>query len=566
MPYDVFISHSSQDKLIAEAVCNRLESAGIRCWIAPRDINAGEGWSAAIMRGIDLCRVMVLVFSDHANGSAHVRREVAHACGQELIVIPLRIRDTFPKGDLQYYLSELHWLDALTPPLERHLEALSARVTHLLSGDPAATDSPFQRKKPQPRRRVFLRPLILIPASIVLLAGIVTTVLLSTRSKQPPAVNPAASPAANPVAETAIPIPPVVNLSDGLHLVLGEQQTLLHDKELGLRNMPGDGLAVIENKPDSLRVLMAAGGDTYLVEGKDIKHLTSARVVLEAGGAGEFDNHGVGAGSVIGFNGRLYAFYEARDSEGMPVYGKMGITGFYQSIGLAESSDAGSIWMRGVQIIKSAMPKEYQDFPNQGIRGVGQPGALIDQSGRYIFLYYASFTGQDPRGTTQICLARSDLSKGPPLPGNWEKFYNGNFGEPGLGGKEAPVVHSPFTEKGSCKYPHVIYSPTLKKYILTFNIHRNQEVDEGLPPTKSGIYLALSDDGIKWSKPAKLVNAYSERVLGFAIAIEATLLLDTPDALAGWLVYAYTPKFTNGILPGEFLYMVGRRIEFVKSE
>ena len=110
MPYDVFISHSSEDKLIAEAVCNRLESAGVRCWIAPRDIRPGEGWSAAILRGIEVCRVMVLVFSDHANESPHVRREVAHACGLERIVIPLRIRETVPRGDLKYYLSELHWL------------------------------------------------------------------------------------------------------------------------------------------------------------------------------------------------------------------------------------------------------------------------------------------------------------------------------------------------------------------------------------------------------------------------------------------------------------------------
>ncbi len=67
MPYDVFISHSSKDRLTANAVCNRLESAGIRCWIAPRDIIPGEGWSEAIMRGIDAFKVMVLVFSENAN-------------------------------------------------------------------------------------------------------------------------------------------------------------------------------------------------------------------------------------------------------------------------------------------------------------------------------------------------------------------------------------------------------------------------------------------------------------------------------------------------------------------
>ena len=100
MPYDVFISHSSEDKLIAEAVCNRLESAGVRCWIAPRDIRPGEAWSAAILRGIEVCRVMVLVFSDHANESPHVRREVAHACGLERIVIPVSNPRNESKGEI----------------------------------------------------------------------------------------------------------------------------------------------------------------------------------------------------------------------------------------------------------------------------------------------------------------------------------------------------------------------------------------------------------------------------------------------------------------------------------
>lgn len=109
-------------------------------------------------------------------------------------------------------------------------------------------------------------------------------------------------------------------------------------------------------------------------------------------------------------------------------------------------------------------------------------------------------TGSNPRydsqgrppGTTQICMARSDLSKGPPLPGNWEKLYNGNFGEPGLGGKETPVVDPNSTERVRCMYPHVIYSQILKKYILTININRNAEIDEGMPRTKSGIYLNLT--------------------------------------------------------------------------
>ena len=42
MAHDVFISHSSKDKPIADAICANLEGTGIRCWIAPRDIAPSE--------------------------------------------------------------------------------------------------------------------------------------------------------------------------------------------------------------------------------------------------------------------------------------------------------------------------------------------------------------------------------------------------------------------------------------------------------------------------------------------------------------------------------------------
>ena len=40
----------------------------------------------------------------------------------------------------------------------------------------------------------------------------------------------------------------------------------------------------------------------------------------------------------------------------------------------------------------------------------------------------------------QICVARADLNEGPPRPGHWKKYYQGEFGEPGIGGNETPVL------------------------------------------------------------------------------------------------------------------------------
>jgi hypothetical protein len=47
MAHDVFISYSSKDKPVADAVCAGPEGRGIRCWVAPRDIHARIYFSAA---------------------------------------------------------------------------------------------------------------------------------------------------------------------------------------------------------------------------------------------------------------------------------------------------------------------------------------------------------------------------------------------------------------------------------------------------------------------------------------------------------------------------------------
>ena len=129
MGHDVFISHSSKDKTIADAVCATLESRGIRCWIAPRDIPPGKDWGEAIIEGLEGSRIMVLVFSSHANASVNVPKEVERAFSKDLTVIPFRVEDVPLSKKLEYHLSSVHWLDALTPPLERHLSDLGEKVS-----------------------------------------------------------------------------------------------------------------------------------------------------------------------------------------------------------------------------------------------------------------------------------------------------------------------------------------------------------------------------------------------------------------------------------------------------
>ena len=91
MAHGAFISYSSDDKLMADAACSALETAGIRCWIAPRNISHGSEWGAAIVDAIDHSAVLVLIFSSNANESRQVRREVEHAVSKGVTIVPVRI-------------------------------------------------------------------------------------------------------------------------------------------------------------------------------------------------------------------------------------------------------------------------------------------------------------------------------------------------------------------------------------------------------------------------------------------------------------------------------------------
>jgi cytochrome c-type biogenesis protein CcmH/NrfG len=136
MAHDVFISHANEDKTIADMVCATLEQQGLRCWIAPRDIQPGVDWRSAIVAAIRSSRAIVLVFSKHANASRQIPKEVECAIDAEIPLIPFRIENVVPQGSLEYNLMGVHWLDALTTPLEAHIKRLGETLRRMVPRDP----------------------------------------------------------------------------------------------------------------------------------------------------------------------------------------------------------------------------------------------------------------------------------------------------------------------------------------------------------------------------------------------------------------------------------------------
>ena len=168
--HDVFISYAQQDKPIADAVCARMESRNIRCWIAPRDINPGKNFPEAIIEGIEEGKVLVVIFSSSANTSPHVTRELTHAVNKGRIIIPFRIEDVPPSKSMEYLIGVPHWLDAVTPPMEQHIDRLIETVEHIIGPRtrPAAlTDTPpLQVTRPIPESPSHTPPVKPCPATV----------------------------------------------------------------------------------------------------------------------------------------------------------------------------------------------------------------------------------------------------------------------------------------------------------------------------------------------------------------------------------------------------------------
>jgi hypothetical protein len=134
MAHEIFISHAHKDKSIAHAICQKLESARMKCWIADRDISAGEDWTEGTRNAIGSSRVMLLVLSENANAAPHIEREIAHAFYTKRIIVPWRLTKTFPRRDFLFYLGNARWVDAVNPPAEEHLEALTVTISNLIGG------------------------------------------------------------------------------------------------------------------------------------------------------------------------------------------------------------------------------------------------------------------------------------------------------------------------------------------------------------------------------------------------------------------------------------------------
>lgn len=143
----VFVSYSTTDRKRALSICKAMEGRGTPCWISSRDVAPGENYQEAIVHWIRNARAVVLVFSEAANNSDEIKKELSLASRYHVPVIALRIEDVEPSDAFAYELSTRQWIDAFEG-WDRSIDALVGRIGQLSDAEPVATNT-----APSARRR-----------------------------------------------------------------------------------------------------------------------------------------------------------------------------------------------------------------------------------------------------------------------------------------------------------------------------------------------------------------------------------------------------------------------------
>lgn len=144
--HDVMISYSSKNQSVVDVICNQLENNKISVWIAPRDLK-NKTYPNGILEGIKNCKIIILVFSEYANLSNWVPREIERGVTYGKIIIPFKIEEVVNiLPDFELCTCTSHWLNAINPPMEKNIELLIDTIKSILYNDAANTSGIINEK------------------------------------------------------------------------------------------------------------------------------------------------------------------------------------------------------------------------------------------------------------------------------------------------------------------------------------------------------------------------------------------------------------------------------------
>ncbi|RSS52424.1 RICIN domain-containing protein [Streptomyces sp. WAC01280] len=161
----------------------------------------------------------------------------------------------------------------------------------------------------------------------------------------------------------------------------------------------------------------------------------------------------------------------------------------FDGIDYAVSKDQGRTWAVKDHVITSPYSTKRGDtaaFPQQTYHyGTGDQRLFVDTASGYFYAFYGSRIVNKGYGGGWAAfyghVARAPIS-GKMAPGSWQKWYDGAWSQPGVGGRESNMVP---VGSGSTTG----YTPTSKEYNPANSGSVSQQVAAGLTPPTSPMFV-----------------------------------------------------------------------------
>lgn len=131
----VFISYSTKHQEMADAIKDLFNKNGIKTWMAPYDIPGGFEYAAVINDALKNCSCLAFLFTDAAQNSRWVRKELERAINYNKVIIPIKLEDVEMNSAIEFYLSDFQVIPV------RKIDETSADMKKVLDSVKTFTNS-----------------------------------------------------------------------------------------------------------------------------------------------------------------------------------------------------------------------------------------------------------------------------------------------------------------------------------------------------------------------------------------------------------------------------------------
>jgi flagellar biosynthesis regulator FlaF len=158
--WDVFVSYKrNPDEEVALDLLAALERAGLRCWVAPRDVRvtsqkmmesgvvSDSGWDSAIPFAIKHSRAMVVVISDAAmKDGKQMQKEIYIGDKNDIKFFPVLIEDVPLRDSFDLHLGREQWINCFSGNGSQRFLSVASEVSGFLGVTGRAQE--LQQPKP----------------------------------------------------------------------------------------------------------------------------------------------------------------------------------------------------------------------------------------------------------------------------------------------------------------------------------------------------------------------------------------------------------------------------------